>query len=90
MNKTAYDLMPFLRDIEAITTSKSLSQVQKDTVLAEMRYALPAPVFCKSCLGTLALISSMLGTDSASTKEHKKEVAKGRAKVPTKGNAKGR
>ena len=90
MNKTAYDLMPFLRDIEAIKVSTSLSQVQKDTVLAEMKYSLPAPVFCASCLGTLAIISSMLGIDDGrSTQEPKKEIAKGRAKVSTKGNAKG-
>lgn len=91
MNKTAYDLMPFLRDIETIKVSTSLSQDQKNTVLAEMRYSLPAPVFCKSCPGTLALISSMLGVDDGrSTKEPKKEIAKGRAKVPTKVNAKGK
>ena len=90
MNKTAYDLMPFLRDIETIKVSTSLSQDQKNTVLAEMRYSLPAPVFCKSCPGTLALISSMLGVDDGSTKEPKKENAKGRAKVSTKGNAKGK
>ena len=77
MNKTAYDLMPFLRDIEEIKAS-SLSPSQKDQILAEMRYALPDPVFCKPCPDTLAIIASILGVpDDGRPKQPKVKSTKG-------------
>lgn len=88
MNKTAYDLMPFLRDIETLKAS-SLSPAQKDLVLTEMVTALPAPVFCKACPETLAVIGSLLGVIDARTptKRAEEEVPKEGIDPPKEGNA---
>ena len=87
MNKTAFDLVPFLQGIEAIKAS-SLSSSDKDKVLAEMAAALPAPVFCKSCPTTLKIIGTLVGVEDASAQSTKKEGTEERVDPPKQGDSK--
>ena len=87
MNKTAFDLVPFLQGIEAIKAS-SLSSSDKEQVLADMAAALPAPVFCKSCLTTLKIIGTLVGVEDASATETKKKGTEESVDPPKQGNSK--
>lgn len=81
VNKTPFDLIPYLQGIEAIKAS-SLSMDQKAKILAEMIPALPAPVFCKSCPETLAIIGSLLEVKDAKATKATKEIPTQGTTVP--------
>jgi hypothetical protein len=75
VNKTAFDLLPYLQGVEAVKSS-GLTKDQKDSVLREMAASIPAPVFCKACPETLAVLETLLGVHNVSPKEPAKEKPK--------------
>ena len=83
--------MPFLQGIEDIKASSALSAPEKAKILAEMIPALPAPVFCKACPETLAIISSKLGVkDVRSPPQPPKEVPQKGTNASQHGKGKGK
>jgi len=62
MLKTALDLVPILEAIDVVKSSKLLTKAQQDTVLREIAFAIPAPVFCKQCPETLSIINKLVET----------------------------
>ena len=82
MLKTALDLVPILEAIDVVKSSKLLTKAQQNTMLREIAYAIPAPVFCKQCPETLSIINSLVETtDGSRTERASKEETK-EAKKP--------
>lgn len=74
MLKTALDLVPILEAIDVVKSSKLLTKAQQNTMLREIAYAVPAPVFCKQCPETLSIINSLVETtDGPQAKRTSKE-----------------
>ena len=77
MLKTALDLVPILEAIDVVKSSKLLTKAQQNTMLREIAYAIPAPVFCKQCPETLSIINSLVETtDGSRTERASKEETK--------------
>lgn len=68
MNKSVLDLIPILQLIEAVLQSSSLTEAQRQVIIAEMSGSIPDPILCPTSRMTLSIIKTIMEKNNGSTK----------------------